>query len=145
MKILLLTFNEHEEKAIDKILATISDCISLEAVQTIPVPAPRMSFPGLEIRQSQHRVIQGEEDVNLTRFEYNTLVLLASNPGIVLTRTQIFEAVWSRVCKINCVKQHRLFDTPLFLYGKKFSTRLFIIGRNWQTIFLEVNNYVTGF
>ena len=95
MKILLLTFNEHEEKAIDKILATISDCISLEAVQTIPVPAPRMSFPGLEIRQSQHRVIQGGEDVNLTRLEYNTLVLLASNPGIVLTRTQIFEAVWS--------------------------------------------------
>lgn len=95
MKILLLTFNEHEEKAIDKILATISDCISLEAVQTIPVPAPRMSFPGLEIRQSQHRVIQGGEDVNLTRLEYNTLVFLASNPGIVLTRTQIFEAVWS--------------------------------------------------
>ncbi len=95
MKILLLTFNEHEEKAIDKILATISDCISLEAVQTIPVPAPRMSFPGLEIRQSQHRVIQGGEDVNLTHLEYNTLVLLASNPGIVLTRTQIFEVVWS--------------------------------------------------
>ena len=95
MKILLLTFNEHEEKAIDKILATISDCISLEAVQTIPVPAPRMSFPGLEIRQSQHRVIQGGEDVNLTRLEYNTLVLLASNPGIVLTRTQIVAAVWS--------------------------------------------------
>ena len=95
MKILLLTFDEHEEKAIDKILATISDCISLEAVQTIPVPAPRMSFSGLEIKQSQHRVIQGEEDVNLTRLEYNTLVLLASNLGIVLTRTQIFEAVWS--------------------------------------------------
>ncbi len=95
MKILLLTFNEHEEKAIDKILATISDCISLEAVQTIPVPAPRMSFSGVEIRQSQHRVIQGGEDVNLTRLEYNTLVLLASNPGIVLTRTQIFEVVWS--------------------------------------------------
>ena len=95
MKIPLLTFDEHEEKAIDKILATISDCISLEAVQTIPVPAPRMSFSGLEIKQSQHRVIQGEEDVNLTRLEYNTLVLLASNLGIVLTRTQIFEVVWS--------------------------------------------------
>ena len=95
MKILLLTFDEHEEKAIDKILATISDCVSLEAVQTIPVPASGMSFPGLEIRLHQHRVIQGGEDVNLTRLEYNTLVFLASNPGIVLTRTQIFEAVWS--------------------------------------------------
>lgn len=95
MKILLLTFDEHEEKAIDKIITTISDCISLKAVQTIPVPASGMSFPGLEIKQSQHRVIQGGEEVNLTRLEYNTLVFLASNPGIVLTRTQIFEAVWS--------------------------------------------------
>lgn len=31
----------------------------------------------------------------ITRLEYSTLVYLASNPGIVLTRTQIFEAVWN--------------------------------------------------
>ena len=36
-----------------------------------------------------------KSDVSLTRLEYNTLVLLASNPDIVLTRTQIFEAVWN--------------------------------------------------
>ena len=52
-------------------------------------------FPGLEIRQSQHRVIQDGKEVNLTRLEYSTLVFLASNPGIVLTQTQIFEAVWN--------------------------------------------------
>ena len=39
--------------------------------------------------------IQDGEEVNLTRLEYNALVFLASNPGIVLTRTQIFEAVWN--------------------------------------------------
>ena len=94
-KLLLLTLNEQEEKVINKIIAAISDCVSLEAVQTIPVPASGMSFPGLEIRQSQHRVIQGGEEVYLTRLEYNTLVFLASNPGIVLTRAQIFEAVWN--------------------------------------------------
>ena len=94
-KLLLLTLNEQEEKVINKITAAISDCVSLEAVQTIPVPASGMSFPGLEIRQSQRRVIQGGEEVYLTRLEYNTLVFLASNPGIVLTRAQIFEAVWS--------------------------------------------------
>ncbi len=76
-KLLLLTLNEQEEKAIDKIIAVISDCLSLEAVQTIPIPASKMSFPGLEIRQSQHRVF------------------LASDSGIVLTQTQIFEAVWN--------------------------------------------------
>ena len=92
-KLLLLTLNEQEEKAIDKIIAAIADCISLEAVQTIPVPASGMSFPGLEIIQSRRQVLQDGEEVNLTRLEYSTLVFLASNPGIVLTRTQIFEAV----------------------------------------------------
>ena len=94
-KLLVLTLNEQEEKAINKIISAIADHISLETVQTIPVPVSGMFFPGLEIRQHQRRVLQGGEDVNLTRLEYSTLVLLASNPGIVLTRTQIFEAVWN--------------------------------------------------
>ncbi len=59
------------------------------------MPASVLSFPGLEIRQHQRRVFRGGEEVNLTRLEYSTLVFLASNPGIVLTRTQIFEAVWN--------------------------------------------------
>ena len=91
----MLTLDEQEEKAIDKIISAIADHISLETVQTIPVPVSEMFFPGLEIRQSQHRVIQDGKEVNLTRLEYSTLVFLASNPGIVLTQTQIFEAVWN--------------------------------------------------
>ena len=93
----MLTLDEQEEKAIDKIISAIADHISLETVQTIPIPVPvsGMFFPGLEIRQSQHRVIQDGKEVNLTRLEYSTLVFLASNPGIVLTQTQIFEAVWN--------------------------------------------------
>lgn len=89
----MLTLNEQEEKVLDKIIAAISDCIQLETIQTAPVPV--LSFPGLEIKQNQHRVLQDGEDINLTRLEYNTLVLLATNPGIVLTRSQIFEAVWN--------------------------------------------------
>lgn len=60
-----------------------------------PISLTILSFPGLEIRQHQRRVLQDGKDICLTRLEYSTLVLLASNPGIVLTRTQIFEAVWS--------------------------------------------------
>ncbi len=92
-KLLLLTLSEQEEKAIDKIIAALSDYIELDNVQIPPVSI--LSFPGLEIRQHQRSVFQDGEEVNLTRLEYNTLILLASNPGIVLTRTQIFEAVWN--------------------------------------------------
>ena len=91
-KLLVLALNEQEEKAIDKIIMAISDCIQLEPIQVAPVSI--LSFPGLEIRQHQRRVLRDGKDVSLTRLEYNTLVLLASNPDIVLTRIQIFEAVW---------------------------------------------------
>ncbi len=59
------------------------------------VSVPMLSFPGLEIIQSQRRVFRDGEDVNLIRLEYSRLIFLASNPGIVFTQTQIFEAVWN--------------------------------------------------
>jgi len=66
-KLLLLTLNEQEETAVDKIIAAIADCISLETIQTISVPASGMTFPGLEIRQNQRRVFQDRKEINLTR------------------------------------------------------------------------------
>ncbi len=90
-KLLLLTLNEQEEKIIGKIISAISDYIQLEPMQITPVSV--LSFSGLEIRQNQRNVIQDGKEINLTRLEYNTLVFLASNPGIVLTQEQIFEAV----------------------------------------------------
>lgn len=89
----MLTLNEQEEKVTDKIISAIADYIQLEPMQV--APATVLSFPSLEIRQHQRRVLRDGEDISLTRLEYSTLVLLASNPGIVLTRTQIFEAVWN--------------------------------------------------
>lgn len=89
----LLTLNEHEETVIDKIIAAISDYIQIEPMEI--TPASVLSFPGLEIRQNQRRVFMDGEEVNLTRLEYSTLILLASNPGIVLTQEHIFEAVWN--------------------------------------------------
>ena len=93
MKILMLVLNEQEETAIEKITTALSDFVQFEDIQNIPVSV--LSLPGLESRQHQRRVLQDGKDINLTRLEYSTLVLLASNPGIVLTRTQIFEAVWN--------------------------------------------------
>ena len=92
-KILVLTLNEQEEKVTNKIISAIADYIQIEPMQIAPVSI--LSFPGLEIRQHQRRVLQNGEEINLTRLEYSTLILLASNPGIVLTQEHIFEAVWN--------------------------------------------------
>ena len=89
----MLTLNEQEETVTDKIISAIADYIPIETMQVAPVSI--LSFPGLEIRQHQRRVLQEEKEIILTCLECSTLVLLASNPGIVLTRTQIFLAVWN--------------------------------------------------
>ncbi|MEZ3491526.1 MAG: response regulator transcription factor [Lachnospiraceae bacterium] len=88
----MLTFNDGEEKAIERVLSVLSDEIGLESVQT--VTSPVLSFPGLEIKLYQRRVLRDGEDVPLTRLEYGTLAYLASSPGRVFTQEQIFEAVW---------------------------------------------------
>ena len=90
---MVLTFNEKEEKAVKEIIAALADSIQLEAMQ--PPSSPVLSFPGLEIRQNQRRVLRDGSDIYLTRLEYGTLVYLASYPGQVLSQEQIFEAVWS--------------------------------------------------
>ncbi len=103
-KIIVLTFNDTEEKVVKRVLATVADIIPLEAIQ--PPQSPAMVFPGLEIRLHQRRVLKDGADIYLTRLEYSALCYLASNPGIVLTQTQIFEAVWnmdSDSCHSNVV------------------------------------------
>ena len=49
-----ITFNDDEEKAIERVLSVLSDEIGLEAVK--PVTSSVLSFPGLEIKLYQRRV-----------------------------------------------------------------------------------------
>lgn len=89
---IVLTFKDSEEKIFEKAMRLLADDIQLENIQ--PVPAPVLSYPGLEIRLHQRRVLRDGEDISLTRLEYGTLAYLASNAGMILSQTQIFEAVW---------------------------------------------------
>ena len=89
----MLTFNDTEEKAVEKIITALADSIQLETIQ--PPPSPVLSFPELEIRLHQHRGLKDGTDISLTRLEYDTLYHFAASPGRVFTHEQIFEAVWS--------------------------------------------------
>lgn len=90
---LILTFNDSEEKAVEKVIAALADKIEFEVMRS--VSSPMLSFSGLEIRQHQRRVLRNGIDISLTCLEYGTLVFLASNPNRVFTQSQIFEAVWN--------------------------------------------------
>lgn len=57
--------------------------------------APRvLEFRDLRIEIDAHRVICGHREVQLTRSEFDLLVLLASNPGVVLSREELFKSLW---------------------------------------------------
>lgn len=92
-KMIVLTFTDSEETAFQRAVSLLTGEFGVETVE--PVSSAVLSFHGLEIRQHQRRVLRDRRDVRLTRLEYGTLVLLASNPDIVFTQSQIFEAVWS--------------------------------------------------
>ena len=101
---ILLAFKDSEEKIFEKAMTVLANDIQLEIVQ--PAHPPVLSYPGLEIRLHQRRVVRDGQDITLTRLEYGTLTYLASNPGMILSQSQIFEAVWhidSDTCQTSVV------------------------------------------
>lgn len=51
-------------------------------------------FDGLMIELAARRIVVGDAEVHLTRSEFDLLVLLATNHGVVLTPAQLFESLW---------------------------------------------------
>jgi two-component system KDP operon response regulator KdpE len=64
---------------------------------TAPTAAQALIDVGdLRIDLARREVMRGEREIRLTPIEYRLLVLLAKNPGRVLTQRQILEEVWGR-------------------------------------------------
>jgi len=55
---------------------------------------PVISIEGLEINIAQRTVRGGNDEIDLTRTEFDILAYLAQNPGCVLTFKMILEKVW---------------------------------------------------
>ena len=75
----MLMFNDTEEKAVEKAIAALADMIPLEAMQ--PPHSPALTFPGLEIRLHQRRVLKDGSDIPLTRFRIRHTLLPCRQSG----------------------------------------------------------------
>lgn len=53
-----------------------------------------LRFKGLEIQKETYSVYVGEQKVDLSTKEFQLLLFLAENVGIVFTREQIYDRVW---------------------------------------------------
>lgn len=54
----------------------------------------RLVFQGLEIQIPEHRVLVGKKPIPLTAKEFDVLAYLASYPGWVFSKAQIYERIW---------------------------------------------------
>lgn len=98
-----------------------------------------LSYPGLEIRLHQRRVLRDGQDVNLSKYEYGVLVYLAQHPGWLCSKEQIFQSVWhedsesclsaitntiSRICqKIEPDKDHPIYIQTVSSQGYIFAAK----------------------
>ena len=136
----MLTFSDTEEKAVEKAIAALADMIPLEAIQ--PPHSPALTFPGLEIRLHQRRVLKDGTDIYLTRLEYGALCYLAASPGRVFTKAQIFEAVEHGErklpvkrgkCDMQPTEKDRVGQQESHLHKDRFGDRLQVCFRGITT------------
>ncbi len=55
-----------------------------------------LTFPELTIDGRSQQAFQNGTALALTRIEFNMLLFLASNPGVTLSKEDLFSAVWGR-------------------------------------------------
>ena len=90
MKVLLLTFEENEEDILTRILSCIGNRTEILEYEDKGI----LQFEGLCIDKYKRIVVRDENEIELTYTEFEILLLLAQNAGIVFSKDQIYDSVW---------------------------------------------------
>lgn len=92
---MILTISDSEEGILNKIKSVLA-CESTVEVMEI-TNSEKLIFSGLEIDQLQRSVIKDGKAVELTKYEYDLLLYLASAPERVFTKEQIYQHIYEDV------------------------------------------------
>ena len=90
MKVLLLTFEENEEDILTRILSCIGNRTEILEYEARGI----LQFEGLCIDKYKRNVVREENEIELTYTEFEILLLLAQNAGVVFSKEQIYDTVW---------------------------------------------------
>ena len=90
MKVLLLTFEENEEDILTHILSCIGNRTEILEYEDRGI----LQFEGLCIDKYKRNVVREENEIELTYTEFEILLLLAQNAGVVFSKEQIYDTVW---------------------------------------------------
>ena len=66
----------------------------IEVLKHKAVHKGELCFEGLYIDKCKRLVVRNENEIELTYTEFEILLLLAQNAGIVFSKEQIYDSVW---------------------------------------------------
>lgn len=87
---------EADKSLLQDVVKYLSDNVQCQ-VTKLSVPGEQrniLTFPNLEIRINEQTVYHNGIPIPLTHHEFFTLLYLAQHPSWVLSKEQIYEAVW---------------------------------------------------
>ena len=91
-KIVILSVPDTKEDILKKILKIVESSVDIEERMLL---SEKIERADLEILLPEKMVYRNGKEVQLNRHEFDTLVYLASHPGWVRSKEQIYEAVWT--------------------------------------------------
>ena len=90
MKVLLFNFEVNEEDILTRILSCIGNRTEILEYEDRGI----LQFEGLCIDKYKRNVVREENEIELTYTEFEILLLLAQNAGVVFSKEQIYDTVW---------------------------------------------------
>ena len=91
-KILILSFEDGEEHIFNRFLSYANE--EIEVLKHDDFCKEKLQFEGLCIDKYKRIVVRDEKEIELTYTEFEILLLLAQNAGIVFSKEQIYDSVW---------------------------------------------------
>ena len=89
---MILSFEENEENILNRILSCISK--ETDVLKHEVIHKGELSFKGLYIDKYKRIVVREDTEIELTYTEFEILLLLAQNAGVVFSKEQIYDSVW---------------------------------------------------
>jgi len=89
---LILTFEDGEDEILNHIMSYVST--GTKVFQSFVSAKKKLIFLDLEIDITKRLVKKQQEEIILTFTEFEILLLLAQNAGIVFSKEQIYDGVW---------------------------------------------------
>ena len=89
---MILTFEDGEDEILNHIMSYVST--GTKVFQSFVSAKKKLIFSDLEIDITKRLVKKQQEEIILTFTEFEILLLLAQNAGIVFSKEQIYDGVW---------------------------------------------------